>query len=209
MSRPGEFGPRLSAGRRVLAERLLREQGLTTNSGWAIKPSLEPGPHQLSFAQERLWFLDQLSPDNPFYNVQASIRYRGKLDHEALERAVNAVVGRHEVLRTIFCLVDGRPMQVVRANLAIPLGQADLGHLPPAEREPEAARIAIEERQRPYDLAAGPLLRTKLIRLGNHDHLFLLDLHHIVADGWSMGVLSGELGVLYEGFAAGREVGVA
>jgi amino acid adenylation domain-containing protein/non-ribosomal peptide synthase protein (TIGR01720 family) len=206
VSSPGPLGPHLSADRRVLAERLLREEGLTADPGWAIEPCHQPGPHPPSFAQERLWFLHQLSPGNPFYNMQASIRYRGKLDHEALERAVNALVGRHDVLRTVFQLVDGRPMQVVRANLAIPLAQADLRNLPAAEREPEAARIAVEERQRPYDLAVGPLLRAKVICLGNYDYLFFLSLHHIVADGWSMGVLSGELGVLYEGLTGGREV---
>src|SRR5262245_18055754 len=163
----------------------------------------------MSFAQQRLWFLDQLSPGHPFYNVQVSVRHRGQLDAAALERALDLVAERHQVLRTAFRLIDGEPMQVVRARQPIPLAVVDLRHLPAAARETEAVRLGIEERQRPYDLSEGPPGRIKVIRLADRDHVILLGLHHIVADGWSMGVLARELGALYEALAGGREARLA
>ena len=199
----------LDAHRRELLERLLRAEDGKAPDADRIVPCRHPGPYPLSFAQQRLWFLEQLSPGNPFYNVQVSLRHRGPLDLDVLEQAFDAIVERHQVLRTVFRLVDGRPLQVVAPHLHVPLSTVDLGRLPPSAREQEAVRIAIEERQRPYRLSEGPLARLTVVRLGDRDHVLLLGLHHIVADGWSMGVLAGELGVVYEGLRSGRGVGLA
>ena len=162
----------------------------------------------LSFAQQRLWFLDQLVPGNPFYNVPASVRLAAAVDVAVLERAVNAIVERHEALRTTFVSVDGRPRQRVAPALRVPVAVVDLRDLERRAREAEAARLAAEEAERPFDLERGPLLRVRVLRLGASDHVLLLTLHHIVADGWSMGVLFGELNALYGGVRA-RAAGLA
>jgi amino acid adenylation domain-containing protein/non-ribosomal peptide synthase protein (TIGR01720 family) len=193
-----------SEQRRALLEQLLNEESAQDKAVEAIRPCGHAGPYPMSFAQERLWFLDQLSPGNPFYNVQVAIRHRGPLEPAMLERAFDAVVERHAVLRTVFALRDGSPVQTVLPTLRIPLAVCDLRGLPPGARESEAIRIALEERARPYDLSKGPLGRIKLLQLSDRDHVILLGLHHIVADGWSMGVLARELGASYESYAAGR-----
>ncbi len=167
----------------------------------------------LSFAQQRLWFLDQLEPESPFYNNPSAVRLTGPLDVAAFEQALNEIVRRHEGLRTSFATVDGRPVQVIApvgalvgagAVHELPLHLVDLRHLLAPEREAEAQRIAVEEIRRPFDLARGPLLRAKLLRLEDQEHIALLTIHHIVSDGWSIGVFVRELAALYEAFAAGR-----
>jgi amino acid adenylation domain-containing protein len=155
----------------------------------------------LSFAQQRLWFLDQLVPGNPFYNVDTTSRLTTALDVAALEQSLNEIVRRHESLRTTFKMVDGYPAQVIAPSLHVNLPVIDLSHLPEEEREAEAARLAQEEAQLPFNLSEGPLLRARLLRLGEEDHLLLLTLHHIVTDGWSMGVLFEELAKLYEAYS--------
>src|SRR5918998_1120577 len=157
-----------------------------------------------SYAQQRLWFLDQLVPGNAFYNVPATLRLTTPLDVEALRQSLGEIVRRHETLRTTFAVVDGQPMQVIAPQLEVELPVTDLRHLPGAERSREATRLAAQEAQRPFDLARGPLLRAGLLRLGEADHLLLLTVHHIVADGWSMGILFRELAALYTAVAAGR-----
>jgi hypothetical protein len=156
-----------------------------------------------SFAQARLWFLDQWEPGSPAYNIAAAVRLAGPLFAPALARALNEIVRRHEALRTRFAAVDGQPVQVIAPRLEVPLPVVDLGALPESEREPEARRRAREEALRPFDLAHGPLLRASLLRLGDREHVVLLTMHHIVADGWSMGVLVRELRELYEAFRRG------
>ncbi|HOR01623.1 MAG TPA: condensation domain-containing protein, partial [Anaerolineae bacterium] len=158
----------------------------------------------LSFAQQRLWFLDQLEPGTASYNVPDRLRLRGALDVTALERSLNEVVRRHEVLRTTFPTVDGRPAQAITPAPALALPLIDLQHLPGAEREAEAARLAAEEAARPFDLARGPLGRATLLRLAPEEHVVLLTLHHIVCDEWSSGVVVQEVAALYQAFTAGR-----
>ena len=131
------------------------------------------------------------------------IRARGVLDAAALERALNALVARHESLRTSFPAVAGEPVQRIAPSAPIQMPVVELAELPEPQREAEAQRLALEEARHPFDLAQGPLFRTQLLRLGSEDHLLLLTLHHIVSDGWSMGVLFRELGVLYEAFTTG------
>ncbi|HEX8355362.1 MAG TPA: condensation domain-containing protein, partial [Pyrinomonadaceae bacterium] len=158
----------------------------------------------LSFAQERLWFLDQLDPGSPSYLVVAAVRLSGALNRPAFERALNELVRRHEVLRTCFGLREGRPVQLITPSLPIPLLLVDLTHLPEAGREEEARRLAAEEARRPFDLSRLPLLRATLLRLSDSEHLALLTLHHIVTDGWSMAVLVREVAALYEAFTKGE-----
>jgi len=175
----------------------------STNS--PSSPSLVPISREktlpLSFAQQRLWFLDKLVPNNPFYNVPAAIRLTGSLNFEALEKTFNEIVRRHEALRTTFVVVDGEPVQVVAPKLTVSLPVIDLRSLTIADREAEARRLITQEAQRPFDLSKGPLLRVTLLRLDETEHILLVNLHHIVSDGWSIGVLTREIGALYTAFA--------
>jgi amino acid adenylation domain-containing protein len=156
----------------------------------------------LSFAQQRLWFLDQLEPDSPVYNIHTALRLDGPLDADALGKTLDEIVRRHEVLRTTYRMSGERPMQVIAPALSVPLRMVDVRHLPEAEREREAQRLAMEETRRPFDLSRGPLLRACLVRLGEQEHLLLLVMHHIISDGWSMGVLAGEVAALYRAFVS-------
>ncbi|HXO22735.1 MAG TPA: condensation domain-containing protein, partial [Thermoanaerobaculia bacterium] len=156
----------------------------------------------LSFAQERLWFFGQVQPDSPIFNMALAVRLEGELAAGALERSLREVVRRHEVLRTTFPTIDGLPVQRIAAAGAVALPVVDLG----AIAEPaaaEARRLYLEEGRQPFDLAAGPLLRPLLLRLAPRRHELLVTLHHIVSDGWSLGLLVRELGALYPAFAAG------
>src|SRR5262249_32168771 len=132
------------------------------------------------------------------------VRLRGALDVDALHESLNEIVRRHEILRTTIQTVDGRPLPVVAPAQAIALPRVDLSVLAADEQAGEARRLATEEAQRPFDLTRGPLLRALLLRLGSDEHLVIVTMHHIVADGWSMGVLLDEIAELYPAFAAGR-----
>src|SRR5262249_44415569 len=156
----------------------------------------------LSFAQQRLWFLDQLDA-GAAYTLTWAARLAGPLDTAALEASLDEVVRRHEALRTVFPAVDGHPTQLVQARLSVPLSRVDLRGRAEADRAKAASEWAADEAQRRFDLARGPLLRASLLELGEADHALVLTLHHIVTDGWSMEVLVGELAVLYEAFARG------
>ena len=159
----------------------------------------------LSFAQQRLWFLDQLESGSSFYNIPAAVQMSGRLDHEALKRALNEIVRRHEVLRTSFTSEGGVAQQIVAAEMELELEIIDLQEFGAEEQEREKGRLAKEEAQRPFDLSVGPLLRVKLLQLGETEQVVLLTMHHIVSDGWSMGVLIGEVAALYEAYREGRE----
>ncbi|MCC5645521.1 amino acid adenylation domain-containing protein [Nostoc sp. CHAB 5824] len=149
-----------------------------------------------SFAQQRLWFLDQLAPGNPFYNVSTALRLTGSLNFTALKQTFNEIVRRHETLRTTFVMVQ-QPVQAIAPSLTIPLPLIDIRNFD-QERETQVWRIATAEAQYPFNLTTGPLLRVKLLQLDEAEYVLLLNLHHIVADGWSIGVLIRELGVLYK-----------
>ncbi|HVR99853.1 MAG TPA: amino acid adenylation domain-containing protein, partial [Thermoanaerobaculia bacterium] len=150
----------------------------------------------LSFAQQRLWVIDQLEPGSAAYNIPLAVRLTGEVDPGRVERIFARVVARHETLRTTFAEREGRPVQVIAPELALQMPVVDLSHLEEAERE--ALRLARAEAAQPFDLRRGPLLRLALIRLDEQDHLLLMTMHHIVSDGWSMGVLLREIAVLYE-----------
>ncbi|RKI51355.1 amino acid adenylation domain-containing protein, partial [Corallococcus sp. AB049A] len=161
------------------------------------------GPRPLSFAQQRLWLLDQLQPGDASYNIPTALQLSGHLDTEALRRAFEALVQRHEALRTTFHSHQDQPIQTIHAASGWTLPLVDLSTLPEALREEEARRLANEEARRPFDLARGPLLRATLARLAEDSHLLLVTMHHIVSDGWSMGVLVREMVAFYESFATG------
>lgn len=147
----------------------------------------------LSYSQRQLWFLDQFAPGNPFYNNPAAFTLHGRLDVAALQRALTEVVRRHEVLRTTFSPGDGEPRQIVTAPSRVPLPVIDLSAMPAAQRRERARQAAEADARAPFDLAAGPVLRASLLRLAPQEHHLLLNVHHIVADGWSVGILMREI----------------
>ena len=162
-------------------------------------------PQRLSFAQQRLWFLEQLTPGTAAYNMRSVIRLRGELDRAALERSLNEIVRRHETLRTRFAMVGGEPVQVVAAELRLELAVESLQHLAGAELERQWRQVARAEGRRAFDLERGPLLRARLLELGGAEHLLLLTMHHIISDGWSLSIVARELGSLYEAYRQGQE----
>ncbi|NTX63938.1 non-ribosomal peptide synthase/polyketide synthase [Myxococcus sp. CA051A] len=162
------------------------------------------GMPPLSFAQHRLWFFDQLSPGSAAYNIPIHLQVEGALNLVALQRAFSALVARHEALRTTFALHEGEPVQVIHPPTDFPLAVEDLGQLTELEREAEVRRRAVEDSLRPFDLGQKWLVRATLSRLEPEVHVLSLVMHHIIADGWSLGVLVRELSTLYVAFSEGR-----
>lgn len=158
----------------------------------------------LSFAQQRLWFLDQLEPGSSAYNVPIGLRISGALDVEALERSLTEITNRHESLRTVFPVRNGLPVQVICEAARFSLRTLDLLHIPLDRREVEALRLASEESAAPFDLVRGPAVRGLLLVLGEEDQILVVTMHHIVSDGWSVGIFLSELGALYGAFRKGR-----
>ncbi|MCC2650942.1 MAG: hypothetical protein K0Q60_1097 [Microvirga sp.] len=169
-----------------------------------LRPVARDGPLPLSFAQQRLWFLAQLEPAGTSYNIPVAVHLTGALNLPALESSFNEIVRRHAVLRTTFRTIDGEPMQVIAPEQSVRLPIFDIGHFAGTEREAALQRLAKEEAQQPFDLTNGPLLRVSVLRLGQHDHVLLLTMHHIIADGWSMNLLARELADLYASLTQGR-----
>jgi amino acid adenylation domain-containing protein len=176
-------------------------QGLTAPP---LLPASRDAQLPLSFSQQRMWLLDQLEPGNPAYHISHALRLSGTLDAEALKRSLEEIVSRHEALRTTFATVNGEPVQVISPTMDVTLPVEDLGGMPQAEREAEAKRLALEEKRRPFDLERGPLFRAGLLRLGEEEHVLLISMHHVVSDGWSMGVFWREFGALYRAFSRGE-----
>ncbi|MEH2296968.1 amino acid adenylation domain-containing protein [Nostoc sp.] len=158
----------------------------------------------LSFAQQRLWFLNQLIPNNPFYNIPLALHLTGSLNQAALEQTFNEIVRRHEVLRTTVVMQSGEPVQVINPTLTITLPVIDLRQLPQAEREIQARQLTTQEAQRPFNLSTDSLLQVKLLWLDETQYILLLTIHHIVCDGWSIGVLMQEIAALYTAFASNQ-----
>ena len=151
----------------------------------------------LSLSQQRLWFLDQLEPGNPAYHVPLGLRLKGNLNTSALQTSLQQIVSRHDILRTVIGQDENQPAQVVGAELSVELPCTDLSHLSERERESEAFRISAAEARAPFDLGTGPLLRARLLRLSEEEHVFICVLHHIVCDAWSVDVLLAELAAFY------------
>ncbi len=162
------------------------------------------GALPLSFAQERLWVLNQIEPGSAAYNLVAAIRLSGTLNVAALERTLAEIVRRHEALRTIFPAIDGTAGQIILPAGPVALPVDDLGHIAIERREAEAERRAAAEAARPFALESDPLFRARLLRLAEQEHVLVLTMHHIVSDGWSRGVLYREVAALYDAYSAGR-----
>ena len=185
----------------------LIDRELAAGSGLQVPPierDGRDGPIPASFAQQRLWFLDQLEPGGASYNIPTAVRLKGDLDVDALGRALNEVVRRHEVLRTTFAAEGGVPRQVISPGLDLPMAVVDLEHVPDSGREAHARLLIEDEARRPFDLARGPLLRASLLRLAEREQIVLVTMHHIASDGWSIGVLVREVAALYDAFLAGH-----
>ena len=191
----------LSPEQLEVLEYLLEREGATVGQGETIRPGAGPGPWELSFAQQRIWFLDQMEPGGSTYNMSAALQLRGHLDVNALVRSLDEIVRRHASLRTTFPVREGRPVQVVAPELCLELPIVELG---PAAVGQRARVLASEEASKPFDLARGPLLRVCLLKAGDQEHVLLVTLHHIVSDGWSISVFVRELAVLYEAFLDGH-----
>jgi len=190
--------------RRRLLEKLFEQQGVEFSALTPIPRRRETDRLPLSFPQQRLWFLDQLNPGSSFYNIAYAIHLEGTLDVAALIASLNAIIQRHEILRTTFNRRNGEPVQVITKVSPLEVPLIDLQPLEENQRRTTAARLATEEAKKPYDLAHGPLLRATLLRLQPTEHVLLLGMHHIIADGWSMAVLIKEMVTLYAAFRSGK-----
>ena len=175
---------------------------IETASRKAVAPPIKPVPRQgnlpLSFAQQRLWFLCQLEPDSPYYNIPAAVRLTGSLNIDALQQSLNDILRRHETLRTAFVTVDGQPIQQINTIDSLPLSIIDLSNIPESNQEIMVKELARIEAIQPFKLDSNCLVRVKLLSLSDTDNIILFTLHHIIADGWSIGVLVRELGILYQ-----------
>src|SRR6266545_155828 len=183
----------LSPSKRALLELRLKKQGVEFNS------------YPLSFAQTRLWFLDQLSLGNPLYNMAVAVRLEGHLNITALHKSFKEIVRRHETLRTAFAVINGRPTQVVSPSGSVEMPIIDLTDLPAAFRETKAQGLIAEESNAKFNLSLAPLLRVGLLRIAAEYHVLLLTMHHIISDGWSMGILIQEMSALYDTYCADKE----
>jgi amino acid adenylation domain-containing protein len=193
---------------RLRLHKLSRERAEVTRAH--IVPQRRDGAaaFPLSFAQQRLWFLDRLQPGNAAYHIPGAVRLSGPLDVALLARSLSEVLRRHEALRTTFPSVAEQPVQRIAPAAPLELPVTDLRHHPEAEREAFARRLAAEEARAPFDLEHGPLFRARLLRLGADDHVLVINMHHIVSDGWSLGVFVRELAAVHGAFVAGREPGL-
>lgn len=166
----------------------------------------EQSHYPVSFSQRRLWLLDRREPGSIAYNMPLALRLTGALNREALGRTLSEIIRRHEMLRTTFAEHDGEPRQVIHPPRPLHLEAEEIGAaLEASEREAEMLRLALEESQRPFDLGAGPLFRVRLLGLGDEEHVLLLTMHHIISDGWSLGVFFREMAALYNAYVRGEE----
>ncbi|MGD1075767.1 MAG: amino acid adenylation domain-containing protein [Thermodesulfovibrionales bacterium] len=186
----------------ALFELLLQQERPASSAFSAIPTRDRTESAPLSFAQERLWFLDQLEPGSSAYNMPLALRLTGRLDVPALEQSIGEILRRHEALRTTFVTEDAGPIQRTTPATTLTLRQLDLSAMP--EQGSAAQQIASEEASRPFDLSTGPLLRALLLQLNPKEHVLLLTMHHIVSDGWSLWILCRELSALYEAFSQGN-----
>jgi hypothetical protein len=200
----------LSPQQRALFEARLKEKGLEAEPALEA-PQPEPIPKRmqhdhcpLSYDQERLWMMDQIEPGNPAYNIYTASRLVGPLDLRTMDRAVNEIVRRHEILRARFAVRDGRPVMVITPALSLKLQVDDLRALPLAVRDEEAVRRVNDLVGRPFDLAKGPLLRVGLMRLAEQEHVIHVTMHHTITDRWSAAIVEHELAVIYAAFSSGR-----
>jgi amino acid adenylation domain-containing protein len=196
----------LRAAKRELLAALLKEEGVDLDSAQKIYPRQCHDNLPLSFAQERLWFLDQLAPGNSVYNICRAHRLTGPINIDVLILSLNEVVRRHEILRTTFPAVDGQPIQVVNAALTLTVKVIDLHEINPTGEEADLLRVATEKARQSFDLALGPLLKVALLRISEEDHLLIFAVHQIICDGWSAGIFCRELETIYETLSNGQSL---
>jgi surfactin family lipopeptide synthetase A len=189
--------------KRALLEMLLQKEGITSSVAPRIARRKESDFSPLSFAQQRLWFLNELEPDTSAYNNHFALRLSGPLNQPALEQSINEIIRRHETLRTSFHYMDGQPTQIIAPFLSLASSVVDLRRLHDYGKEIETRKLAVEVAGRIFDQTHTPLLRIKLIRLDDDVHVLLLIIHHIISDGWSLRVFMHELSSLYEVFVTG------
>ena len=198
--------PVISDAKRALLAKYLRgELAEQPASPRTIAPRPSDTIPQLSFAQERLWFLDQLNPESALYNVPLAVQLSGPIDPKIIEQSVNEIVRRHESLRTTFLSLEGQPVPVVTPRLEVKLQIRDLSSLPEDEREASEQSLLHKEAATPFDLAHGPLIRTTLVKLSDQQHIFLVVMHHITSDGWSLVLFFKELSAIYEALSRGEQ----
>ena len=190
--------PELTEARKGLLERRLKGALKAPSLSAAIPRRAPAASAPLSFSQNRLWFIDQLEPGSPAYHVATTLKLTGPLDVSALEQGLQMIVDRHEALRTRFPAVDGNPIQVIDPALKIELRMVDLSQLLQSDRESRCSQHLKEAAQEPFNLATGPLIRTLLVRINDQEHSLLAVMHHIISDGWSLGVLFHELELAYQ-----------
>jgi len=195
---------KLSPTKQALLEKRLRGEVKLDSKSNIISRRSSTAPQPLSFAQQRLWFLQQLEPDNPFYNEHFATQLTGSLEVAAFGQSLNQMVQRHEALRTTFKMLDEQPVQIIAPSLILTLPVINLCDLSETEQKTEVHRLATEQNQRPFDLTQVPLMRCTLLQLGEQKHVLLLTMHHIICDGWSMGVIVRELSALYQAFSTGK-----
>ena len=195
---------KLPPEKRELLELMLQEKGVDLNQIAILPQPRDTNTFPLSFAQQRLWFLDRLEPGSPLYNIPSVLRIKGRLNIEALEKSFNEIIKRHEVLRTVFGEEKGEAHQIILPELQLPLEHIDLTQIPEQDREKEFLRLAVEESLKPFNLATGPLLRVTLLKLGAQEFGLFVTMHHIVSDNWSTGLFVHEIMRLYEAFVTGK-----
>jgi amino acid adenylation domain-containing protein len=200
--------PTIAALSQVITARQVELQdqsasGMTFDTLQPLVPQVRDTYIPLSFAQESIWYLQQLAPESFAHNSFFVLRFTGSLSASALESSFNEIIRRHEVLRTTFAVVEGQPVQIITPFLTIPLKIIDLQNLPKTERTSKAQILAALEYQHHFDLASCPLIKTTLLRLAQQEHWLIVNMHHIITDGWSFGLLLEELRILYEAFANG------
>ncbi|MFN6486982.1 MULTISPECIES: non-ribosomal peptide synthetase [unclassified Nostoc] len=193
----------LLADKQAILNLLLEQEGYTALQTRLITPIAKTSSLSLSFAQQRLWFLDQLERESATYNMHSAVRLIGHLDLVALDMAVQEIVRRHEVLRTAFKIVNGEPTQAIASCLKISMPVVDLQNLAILDQSTQVQRLAFKEAQQPFDLTKAPLLRVIIVRLAQQSHVLLLTIHHIVSDGWSTQIFIREMAALYEAFSRG------
>jgi len=195
----------LSPAKLALWKARLEQEGVKRVESNTIPKAKHAELIPASFAQQRLWFLDRMNPGHAVYQLPSALRLTGGLDIPALEKSLTEIARRHESLRTKFLVVDGDPMQVIAAPQMISLPVTDLSDLGPTQREVRAQQLAGVEAQQPFDLTDGTLWRASLLKLADEEHVFLFTMHHIITDGWSMGLLFKELSILYQAYTNNQE----
>lgn len=192
---------KLSPEKLALLELKLMQKERIAKTIPAVPRQPELNYFPLSFAQQRLWFLDQLEPGNPTYNISGAVQLTGMLNIAALEQSFHALVQRHEALRTTFAMVQEQPMQIIASSLPFVIPIVNLQELPQTQLQQQLHSLIAEDQIRPFDLSQGSLLRVTLLRLNSENHVMLFSMHHIISDGWSMGILIREIAQFYEAFS--------